>query len=85
MSDYRPIACHIYERYELAIMHRQRLRVRWRDESGMPHLATLVPENLETREGEEFLIARDPGGERLRLRLDRILDARPVEPASPSI
>jgi Rho-binding antiterminator len=73
MTDYRPIPCALYSQYELAILHRSTLRLRWRDGDGVTHLETLAPEDLETRSGEEFLLARNIAGEPLRVRLDRIV------------
>ncbi|MBZ0071845.1 MAG: hypothetical protein WCY26_05550 [Thiohalobacteraceae bacterium] len=78
MSDYVPIDCGLYSEYELAIMHRQRLRIRWRDAQGMTHLETLLPRDLQTRSGEEFLIATTAARETLEIRLDRIAEALPV-------
>jgi len=72
MSDYRPIDCGLYSRYEVAILHHQRLRLRWVDADGTPHLATLRPEDLQTLAGEEFLVGTTLDGHPLRLRLDRI-------------
>ena len=75
MSDYRPIPCEVYDRYERAIMHRDRLRLSWRDDSGQAHLETVVPDDLETRAGEEFLLAHGLDGSLRRVRLDHILEA----------
>ncbi len=72
MTDYRPIDCGLYSQYELAIMHRTPLTLCWRDKDGLSHLETLLPEDLETRSGEEFLVLRNGAGERLEVRLDRI-------------
>lgn len=76
MSDertpYRPIACAIYSEYELAIMHRDPLRLSWRAPDGSLHLTTLLPVDLETCNSEEFLIGRALDGQTLRLRLDWI-------------
>lgn len=72
MSDYRPIDCSLYDRYEAAIMHRDRLRLRWVDPAGTTHLSTLTPDDLETRDGEEFLLGHTLDGASIRLRLDRI-------------
>ena len=72
MTDYRPISCAMYNQYELAILHHTTLRLRWRDGEGVIHLETLTPEDLETCDGEEFLLARTVFGECLRVRLDRI-------------
>jgi len=80
VSDYRPIPCELYDRYERAIMHRDRLRLRWRDDAGQAHVETVLPEDLETRAGEEFLVAHSLDGSPRRLRLDRILEAEALAP-----
>lgn len=82
MSDYRPIPCALYSQYEVAVLHRTPLRLRWRDSSGVVHLEVLTPEDLETRNGEEFLVARTASGEQRRLRLDQL---RAVPPWDTSV
>ena len=72
MSDYQPIACGLYSRYELAIMHRMPLTLCWRGSDGLTHLETLLPEDLQTCNGEEFLVLKNGAGERLKVRLDHI-------------
>jgi Rho-binding antiterminator len=79
MTDYQPIACGLYSQYELAIMHRTPLTLSWRGNDGLSHLETLVPEDLQTCKGEEFLVARNGAGEQFRVRLDRILAAHSRE------
>lgn len=83
MSDYRPIDCQTYGEFERAIIRRQRLRVSWRDSEGMDHLEILLPLDLETCRGEEFLHASNDRGEHRRLRLDTIKRARILPPATP--
>ncbi len=78
MSDYQPIPCEIYDRYERAILHRDRLRLSWRDDTGQAHLETVVPEDLQTCAGEEFLLGHTLDGAPRRVRLDRILEAVPL-------
>lgn len=78
MSDYRPVDCADYSRYELAILRRQRLLLSWRDERAVCHLEVVRPTDLQTRCGEEFLLAESTDGSPLKLRLDRILVARPA-------
>ncbi|HFD79244.1 MAG TPA: transcriptional antiterminator, Rof [Gammaproteobacteria bacterium] len=73
MSDYRPIDCGLHSEYELAILRAQHLRLRWRDEQDRVRQEVVLPTDLQTRHHEEFLIARDPAGGQLRIRLDRIL------------
>lgn len=78
MSDddnYTPIDCGLYSEYELAIMHRRPLRLHWQDEQGGDHIDHVVPQDLETADKREYLIAARQDGTTLRLRLDRILKA----------
>lgn len=75
MSDYEPIDCDLYERYELAIMHRRLLLVRWRGRNGLLYLERLKPVDLRVRAGTEFLHALTLTGEERVLRLDAIIKA----------
>jgi len=79
MTDYQPIACGLYSQYELAIMRRTPLTLSWRGNDGLSHLETLLPEDLQTCNGEEFLVARSGSGKQFRVRLDRILAAHSRE------
>ena len=80
MSDYTPIDCGLYGRYELAILQRRRLRLSWRDDGGLARIDTVTPLDLETRSGEEFLVIEQSDGHRLDVRLDRIVRSREVLP-----
>jgi Rho-binding antiterminator len=73
-TDYKPIDCGLYSEYELAIMHGDRLRLSWRDPEGNAHIGNVIPTDLRTRNGAEFLIATGQEGITLVIRLDRILD-----------
>ncbi|SCZ64905.1 Rho-binding antiterminator [Thiohalomonas denitrificans] len=78
-DDYRPIDCEVYSGYELAIMHRQRLRMHWRDIDGNCCIGTLRPLDLKTEASkEEFLFVEDLDGRHFRIRLDRIVSAEAV-------
>ena len=70
-TDYRPIDCGRYSELELAILHRRRLHLLW-CEGNVLHRQRVLPLDLETREGEEFLHFLDQAGRRRRIRLDRI-------------
>lgn len=72
MTDYQPISCDLHSEYELAIMHRTPLTLCWRGQDGLDHLETLLPQDLETRNGEEFLVVKNGAGEQFKVRLDRI-------------
>lgn len=76
MSDYTPIDCDQYSEYELAIIRKWKLRVGWRDTQGQTHVEMLQPRDLQTRQGEEYLIAETATGDRLEIRLDQITEAK---------
>lgn len=67
MSDYRPIPCADHERLEFAALTRQWLDVRV---DGAPQ--RLLPLDVYTRDGAEWLQARNEAGETAVLRLDRL-------------
>ena len=70
MTDYIPIPCSQYDRYEVAIMHRRRLRLTWYADN-VVYRRIVEPIDLQTRDGEEFLICRKGGGT-FSTRLDQI-------------
>lgn len=76
MSDYIPIDCAEYSEYELAILRKWKLRIVWRDDDGLSHVEMLLPRDLRTFQGEEFLIAETAAGGALEIRLDRISEAK---------
>ncbi|GAB6040975.1 transcriptional antiterminator, Rof [Endothiovibrio diazotrophicus] len=73
MSDYQPIACARYSELELHIMRRQRLRLQRVTEEGIVE-ERLLPRDLTTEAGAEYLHAERAGGDRLQIRLDAIVD-----------
>ena len=75
-TDYKPIDCSLYSEYELAIMHRTRLQLSWCDAAGTPRIEVLLPVDLRTRQGEEFLVTIDPLGAEREIRLDRIMGCK---------
>ena len=75
MSDYQPISCTRYDQFEIAIMRGQCLRITWHDEQAMVHVEVVTPCDLQTRAGEEYLLADTLSGQRIELRLDKIVRA----------
>jgi len=67
VSDYQRIACADHERLEYAALTRQWLELRV---DGAPQ--RLLPLDVYTKEGAEWLQARNESGETLTLRLDRL-------------
>lgn len=69
MSDYRSIACADHERLEFAALTRQWLDVNVT--AGEPSgRQRLLPVDVYTRDGAEWLVAEAESGEKLTLRLD---------------
>jgi Rho-binding antiterminator len=71
VSDYRPIACSDHERLEFAALKRQWLEVNVTsgERAGRQRL---LPLDVYTREGAEWLLAENESGEELTLRLDSL-------------
>ena len=78
MSDYTPIDCGLHSQYELAVMRRRELRVCWREAGAGERMQVLMPVDLVTREGAEYLVVETREGDSLELRLDYILRAEPL-------
>lgn len=76
-NDYRPISCASYDTYEIAIMHRQHLRLAW-DEGNVVYDQVVLPINLRTVDGAEFLILRTADGDTREVRLDHVRRAQPA-------
>jgi len=67
VSDYRPIACADHERLEFAALKKQWLDVRVGGEA-----QRLLPLDVYTRDGAEWLLAETGSGEKLTVRLDSL-------------
>jgi len=69
MNDYRAIACVDHERLEFAALTRQWLDVKVTagDHAGRQRL---LPRDVYTRDGAEWMLAETGSGEQLILRLD---------------
>lgn len=83
MSDdnrYIPISCEAYSRLELHIMHRDSLRMQWRESGNIIHLEPIQPYDLQTIKNQgEFLYAKDSEDRELAIRLDRIIHFEKLE------
>ena len=76
-ADYVSISCATHSGYELAILHRQKLRLVWY-EGNVIHDRIILPLDLQTRNHEEFLIGRDETGTSVTIRLDHIRRKQPA-------
>ena len=72
-DDYTPIQCGLYSKYEVSILHREILSLHWRDDDGLDHIDRVTPTDLQTRNHCAYLIATNSEGDRLEIRLDRII------------
>ncbi|MHB8744836.1 MAG: Rho-binding antiterminator [Sulfuricaulis sp.] len=76
-DPYAPIACARYSEYEVAILHRQKLHLRWQ-QNNVHYDQVVQPLDLKTANHEEFLICRNSAGATLTIRLDHIQRMEPV-------
>jgi inorganic pyrophosphatase len=81
MTDYTPIACSRYDDFELAIMHREWLRLGLDANDADLRELVVLPLDIGVADGAEWLTGRDEQGLTHRLRLDRIAILGPA--ASP--
>jgi Rho-binding antiterminator len=73
-EPYLPIACAAHDEFEIAIMHRKKLHLKWTDDSGKTQLCDVLPEDILVKEGAEYLLAKRCEDETaLCLRLDKII------------
>lgn len=71
MSPYRPIPCAQHERLEFAALTRQWLDVELLDGAHVG-LQRVLPHDVVTRDGAEWLVAETADGVRLTVRLDAL-------------
>jgi len=79
VSDYQPIACIEHERLEFAVLRRIKLNLEYRDELGQVQKRLVLPTDVATRGGAEWLSFRGSDGLDAVIRLDRIVTAKPVD------
>lgn len=73
MSSYVPIPCIAHEKLEFAVLRRQKLRLRLREEGGEERVLIVFPTDVSTRDGAEWLSYRTDAGASSVARLDSIL------------
>jgi transcriptional antiterminator Rof (Rho-off) len=73
MSDYIPVDCALHSELELAIMQNTQTEVCWKEPDERQHRNILSLIDLNTHQGEEYLIAETLDHQPLTIRLDRII------------
>jgi len=71
-QDYQPIACMQHERLEFSVLRRIPLRLKYRQE-GRDRVEKVMPLDVATRDGAEWLKFRREDGSVEEIRLDWIL------------
>lgn len=71
MTDYRPIPCVDHERLEFAALTRQWLEITV-DARPRPEVRRLLPLDVYTQDGAEWLRAETDAGDTVTLRLDQL-------------
>jgi len=71
-KPYQPIACALYDEYEIAIMHKKHLTIEWLDDNGNQHTDRVLPIDTLVKNKEEFLLANTQEHKELCIRLDKI-------------
>ncbi|NWG87227.1 MAG: transcriptional antiterminator, Rof [Hydrogenophilaceae bacterium] len=77
MEPYQPVACAFHEGLEFAVLRRQRLRLHYRTETGEIE-AVVLPIDVATRDGAEWLTFQAESGANQVIRLDAIVSAQPA-------
>lgn len=69
---YIPIDCALHDEYEIAVMHKKSLQIKWLDENGQQHTEKVLPKDVLVKNKEEFLVANTSDNREICIRLDRI-------------
>ena len=71
-EPYKPIICSLHDEYEIAIMKKRHLTIKWLDDSGVSRSEKVLPKDILVKDGEEFLVANAEDNKELKIRLDKI-------------
>lgn len=75
-DNYQPISCDLHSQYELAIMHKSKLKLSWISEGKAVTETNILPLDVKTKNKAEYLIAVTPGNKNICIRLDHIIKMR---------
>ncbi len=79
MTKYQPISCANHERLEHAVLTRRKLDLGWQAPNQAAQHKVLLPLDVWTRDGAEWLKAGARQGDEFVIRLDRISAFSEVE------
>lgn len=72
MTDYKPIDCGLHDQLELFVMRKKPITINWHEPGHERKVIELLPEDIFTKNHEEFLVARNTQGTTQTIRLDYI-------------
>ena len=72
VNMYKPIACSLHDEYEIAIMHKKHMNIKWSDDGGEEHADKVLPKDIQVKDKAEFLVANTRDNKELCIRLDKI-------------
>ncbi len=72
IPPYQPVSCDLHSELELAIMHKTRLVLRWQADENTIVSDTVLPCDIFTREGAEYLLVENTAKQQHMIRLDHI-------------
>jgi transcriptional antiterminator Rof (Rho-off) len=71
-NSYQPIACSLHDEYEIAIMHKKYIDIKWSGDGGGEYTDKVLPKDIQVKDREEFLVANTRDNKELCIRLDKI-------------
>ena len=74
-TPYQPISCEHHSQYELAIMHKNRLCLTWRENGEVVTDENIIPVDVQTKNKAEYLVVKTKGKDAVfYIRLDYIIE-----------
>jgi len=71
-KPYQPVACALHDKYEIAIMFKKHINIKWLDDNGDFQTDKVLPKDILVKNKEEFLLATGQNNKELCIRLDKV-------------
>ncbi len=71
-NTYQPVSCEQHSQYELAIMHKNKLQITYKDENCSTINDIVTPIDVQTVNKAEYLVALSSENKKFHVRLDYI-------------
>ena len=74
---YQPISCELHSQYELAIMHKNKLCLTWRNDGEVVTETNIIPVDVKIKNKAEYLVVKtSEQNNNFSIRLDNIIEMR---------